>query len=256
MIINQYNHPFQVRKLRIAALGDFHLGHKGCNKQKLLTDLKWIKRQKNMLVILMGDILEVSPPLLEPKRYVKDETDPQLDTFDKAYDYAIWLLRDLTPKIIGLHRGNHDFKYMNKTGHNYVKKLCKDLNITYLEDTALTRLLIGDRPFDIYSTHGYGGGRKRGAKINRLEAQAAYYYADIYLMGHVHDIVGSRSIRLKLTNKGLVREKIAFAITGTYLNSHVENSSSYGERGMYPPNKIGLITIEISPRRRDIHVKE
>lgn len=263
MIVSKYVYPKDVRRLRITAMGDFHLGHLGCDKQKLLTDLKWVARQKNMLVFLMGDYLDnCIPYITKESHHVYYEIDPDLPTFTKGYSYLQWLLAPISEQIIGIHQGNHDLRFIRKTTFNYVEQLAHDLGIPYLAHEALTRLQVASnhKCFDIYSVHGSYGGRRTGGKLNRLEDIAASFEADIYLMGHTHDLGGWRTVRLRLQEKKgelqLLDDKKVFAFTGTYFRSHVVGSSSYAERRQYRPSKLGLITIEINPRRRDLHVKE
>jgi hypothetical protein len=110
----------------------------------------------------------------------------------------------------------------------------------------------------IYSTHGSYSGRRIGGKMNRLEDLSTWYDADIYLMGHTHELAGERKVRYAVNTQTheLKTEKKVYAFTGTYLRSHQLNCSSYAERLNLAPNKIGMITIEVNTRTRDIHVKE
>ena len=41
--------------------------------------------------------------------------------------------------------------------------------------------------------HGYGGGRKDGGKINRLEDMTNVIIADLYLMSHTHKPISTKS---------------------------------------------------------------
>jgi len=261
MIIHKYVYPHRTRLYTLTAFGDFHLGHTGCDKKKLEKDIKWIARQRNMGVFIMGDLLDICIPYISPERfYYYNEVDPELNTFEKAYDYLVWLLRPIEDKIVGIHAGNHDFQWIQKSQYNYVKNLAKTLNATYLDFEAITKLVIGKKTstsFDIYSVHGAYTGRKIGGKINRLTDIASAFIADIYIMGHVHELGGWRTVKYGLDPYGkLIEKKQAYVFSGTYFKSHIPETSSYAERRQYPPNKIGLITIEIYPRERDIHVKE
>jgi len=244
-------------------MGDFHLGHIGCDKEKLKKDLEWIKNQKHLLVYLMGDFLDIQIPYIAPEKHVVySEIDRDLDTFEKGYNYLVELLIPIKRKIMGIHLGNHDFQWIQKTQFNYVKNLANELNAPYLNFEALTKLLIGTdkawrKRFDIYSVHGSYSGRKIGGKLNRLTEIASSFDADIYIMAHVHELGGWRTVKIGLDqHMKIVEKKQAYVFSGTYFKAHVLNASSYAERRQYPPNKIGLITIEIYPRQRDIHVKE
>ena len=49
-----------------------------------------------------------------------------------------------------------------------------------------------------YATHGWGGGRTRGAKVNNLERLSHIVLCDIYCMAHVHAQVSFPSVTVWL----------------------------------------------------------
>ena len=88
---------------------------------------------------------------------------------------------------------------MYKTdGIDLTELMCSQLGIAskYSSTTALLFIRFGkggggrhtDRPqrYTAYVTHGGGGGRKEGGKVNRLADLASIVDADIYIHGHTH----------------------------------------------------------------------
>jgi hypothetical protein len=70
------------------------------------------------------------------------------------------------------------------------------LSARYSETTALLFIRFGHEArrlaenrkmvYSVYATHGSGGGRREGGKINRLADLAQIVDADAYLCGHAH----------------------------------------------------------------------
>jgi len=245
--------------------GDFHIGHKNCDKKKLEEIRDFIKTQ-NALWIGMGDYCDAVFPHPNEKRIDIDVLDPELNTPEKQYNYVYDLLEPIKSQCLGLLTGNHDDILRRRHYHNWVDSLAFKLEVPYLDFAAFIKLQFR-RPYktgyhyqtiDIFATHGYYAGRKIGGKINRIEDLAKYFDADIYLVGHVHEIAGFRNIQLKATRYcNIIERKRVFAITGTFLRGWKKNKiASYAERKLLPPNKIGIISIWICPEPLDLHIME
>ena len=117
-------------------------------------------------------------------------------------------------------------------------------------------------PVVIWAHHGFfGGGRKKGSKVNNLEDIASGYNSDIYITGHSHDLFATSTLQMNLASSGkqIYTKKKIFVNTGTFLNTVTTKSEGYAERKAYTPKKIGVITINICPKKNgvaDIHIRE
>jgi len=80
--------------------------------------------------------------------------------------------------------------------------------------------------------------------------------ADIYLIGHTHELLGFRKIKLVNDGDGMRGKKLIFALTGSFLKTYLLNSHSYGEASLYPPSKTGIVSILIDAERKDLHIME
>jgi len=214
-----------------------------------------VKNNPNAYLLGLGDWIEGITP--DDKRF-------ELDTIDKNYLDGNLILNQVNylkdkfkklsslDKIIGLHSGNHDDKLKKKFTMDFIKSICDELNIEYLGFSAYTRLKIvrdnRSTSFDIYSTHGSIAGRKKGNKINRLEEMSGWYDADMYFMGHSHDMFLSYDNQYYLTRKGKIAEKIKlFGNSGCFLKGVQYGTESYAEKANYSPNRIGYLKIKIYP---------
>ena len=179
------------------------------------------------------------------------------------------LQSELSPikhKIIGLLEGNHDYKIHQRGFYNWVKSLADDLGVRFLSYSAMINLKFVHTPTDketntkIYATHGRYTGAESSAAITKLKRVSSQIDADIYLMGDRHDLDGAKKAFLYIDNDGVIREgtKI-FGLCGCFVRGYsIDNGdeSSYPERMMLYPNRVGTITIAITPftGRLNIHV--
>ena len=86
--------------------------------------------------------------------------------------------------------------------------------------------------YSLYMTHGSGGGRKEGGKINRLADLAGIVDADIYLMAHTHQPAAFRNTfyRCDPQNSSAQLVEHLFINTAAWLRY-----GGYGDRQSYKP---------------------
>jgi hypothetical protein len=110
--------------------------------------------------------------------------------------HCVRLFEPIKDKILAVLSGNHENRIYRSDGIDITSLMCNQLGIhdRYSSTTALVFVRFGKvakshkRPqlYTIYVTHGSGGGRREGGKINRLADLSAIVDADIYVMGHTH----------------------------------------------------------------------
>jgi hypothetical protein len=89
--------------------------------------------------------------------------------------------------------------------------------------------------YTVYTSHGSGGGKRVGGKINRLEDMANIVDADIYIMGHVHQpaIIRNSFYRVSAANSSVMCVDRLFVNTAAALDY-----GGYGEaQGFRPASK-------------------
>ena len=101
-------------------------------------------------------------------------------------------------KILCVLHGNHENRIYKSDGIDTTALMADQLGIRsrYSPTTALLFIRFGKDKnpanrgrkmvYTVYATHGSGGGRKEGGKINRLADLAQIVDADIYLCAHTH----------------------------------------------------------------------
>jgi hypothetical protein len=254
----------------IIPLGDIHLGNIGCDIEKLKKQINYIKEKENCYWIGMGDYVDCinyTDKRFDPTTIAKPFVNNLANCVPLQIEELMKTLNPIKNKCLGLHRGNHEEKIRLKYHHDLIYEMRKlwDFNVPDLEDSAITRLrFVYDKEdytnmysFDIFSTHGNVGGRKGGAKVNRLEDLIGYVDANVYLMAHSHiKLTFSRGVIYVDKNLNMKYKKRILAVTGCYMNGYIENGSNYVEKWNYPPTSTGSVKIMFNPRRHDIHVSE
>lgn len=256
----------------IIPIGDIHLGNIGTDTEKLKKLVNWIKEKDNVYWIGMGDFIDCI-------NYTDKRFDPQtiapefrnvLDNLVPMQIHAlVKILAPIKEKCLGMHEGNHERKIRLKYQHNPIYEIWRAFgipSIPILKDAAITRLRFvqdckSTNPpsylYDIFSVHGNVGGRKGGAKVNRLEDLCSFFDADIYLIAHSHIKVTESKSMLYVDRKlNLKRAKKVLAVTGCFLNGYTEGSGGYCEQWMLPPTMTGVVKISLRPFQHDLHISE
>lgn len=246
-------------------IGDVHLGHVGCDVKAFKKMVDWVKNKPNCLWIGMGDYLDCIN--YTDKRFDPTEVaHPYIDNLDRAIPLQmedfIDMVRPIMNKCVGMHRGNHEEAIRLRYHYDLMYELWKEFKVPMLKDQCITRLRYTyncktklKKPcytFDVYSTHGNIGGRKGGAKVNRLEDMIGETRADVYLMGHAHiKLTETKTQRMLDNHNNLKYRKKILAVTGCFLRS-----SAYAEKGMFPPTDVGVVKLMFHPSNHDMHVSE
>ena len=258
--------------ISLVPVGDIHLGDKNCDVKYFEKLVDWVLEDDKRYVIGMGDYGNYIVPS-DASRYDSTVVDIKYASPEEQFKKILKTFQPLAEKnkIIGFHTGNHEEEMRKRHYFDFTRNMCHTLKVPYLGWNAITSLSFNrlsstggkcnSNNLILYSTHGFGSGFRRGSKVNKLEDLASFVDADIYLMGHNHDIFSTRTIQLRLS-KGkkspgkIIERKRVFACTGTMLRGYAAGVTSYIERKGYQPHKIGVIKVKIKPYTKDIHVSE
>jgi hypothetical protein len=154
-------------------------------------------------------------------------------------------------KIVGMVEGNHHG--ILQSGMTTTQMMCDKLQCKYLGVSSFIRLVFvhGSKTYciDIWCHHGRGASRMVGGSLNTVEQMAGIADADIYLMGHDHRKSVALKTRLELADDKLRQKKVLLARTGSFLRGYVPDQPSYVAKGQMTPCDLGVIKIELTPRR-------
>lgn len=251
------------KPLYLIPFGDIHLGSYMHDAWHWHRFLKWAKTKERAHFLGMGDYFDLAST--SERKIVHDTNlhESTLDTFESFSMGQILKaakeMEFMRGRIIGMIEGNHYFQF--KDGTTSTQKLCGLLNCKYLGVASFIRLSVQRKSsssraaLDILAHHGKGSGRLLGSGINTVQQMGEVGQADIYLMGdnHQKSLAYSDKLRLVGDGKGLhVRSrKQLFCRTGSFLKGYEDGKASYVTDKFLNPTNLGVVKIEITPRRID-----
>ena len=256
---------------KLYALGDCHLGNKGCSVEHLQADVKRIAEDPHARVVLMGDLADYIGPT--DKRWDA----ANISSAARVADLADWgnylaglvvnMFRPIAGKIIGALSGNHEATFQARQAQQLHSWTCQQLGIPDLGFSCFLDLCFQrrldkagtSRRYRIFAHHGAGAAQSAGGKINRLMPSMSANEADVYLVGHVHerDVKRMENLAANDTCTKITSRKKLGLFTGTYLRTYHEGTNAgYGERAGYRPVPLGCSVVEFQPFTDDFRCRE
>ena len=243
-----------IDKLTIIPIADVHIGDKLSNLKLLKEVLERIKKEKHTYTIINGDLCNMA--LKNSKSDVYSDSLSPMEQVLKATE----LLEGIKDKILVLGTGNHEDRIAKETNIDVTRLIAKQLGIEdrYADAWWYLYLTFGKdkkgRPitYGITGLHGYGGGRKSGGKINRLEDMSQVVIADLYIMSHTHKPISTKNCIYipYYQSKTLTKEEMYYLMT----NSFLESDGGYAEKMGFPPSNTSLTEAELSGVKKKIKV--
>lgn len=177
--------------IEVHPMADLHLGDRHCDYQSILARIDHIKNTPNAYCILDGDLMDTAITTS-----VGDTYGASIQPMEQLKE-CVKLFEPIKDKVLAVLPGNHEGRVYKTDGLDLTALMCSQLGLQdkYSSTTALLFVRFGKSShkhhcrrqlYTIYVTHGSGGGRKEGGKINRLADLAGIVDADIYVMGHTH----------------------------------------------------------------------
>jgi hypothetical protein len=180
-------------RFHLYPVGDLHADRIAFQEDRFKRYRQAIIDDPQSLAVFVGDAVEGRTP--GQKHFntatIRPDYLNNLESYCKhALEHVTRLLKPITDagRPLVILEGNHD-AYMQWTGFSAM--LADRCNATYLGGEGMLRVRAGHAKSayttTVYCTHGSGGGRQPGGKVNSLVALRGVATADIYLAGHVHD---------------------------------------------------------------------
>lgn len=265
--------PAQTQKWNLYFISDIHFGSKACDIELLKSDVAKIADDEFAWVFMGGDNFEAIAP---------DDIRYEMDLHDWSKDYSKNIVKDLgnildpiKKKIIAGITGNHEDKFEKRHYADLSSMLYDRLEVPYLGYSCIfpikmqtpcgrEKKRIGEsldgwetkHTLDFFGHHGVGGGRLPGSKINRLVQAQMGFDADIYFMGHVHDPQSYLSSKIGCRDTGGMYDKQkAFIVGATYYKSYMAGSTTYAEKMMFNPSRLGCTKLSIQSCGKNSEVR-
>lgn len=243
----------KAKYITILPLADFHIGDRQADIQLIHKLIDRIKTDRNCYCILNGDLMN--------NAVIHSVSDTYNETYTPMEQIAacVRLFGPIKNKIICVTGGNHEARTWKQSGLDMTRLFCRQLGIEdrYTETTALVFLKTGRKTkqhrnqqhtYTIYVTHGSGGGRKPGGKINRLVDYSGIVDSDIVICSHTHQpaVIRQKFFRPDVRNNAIVTVDRLFVNTAAAMNyggygdiqGYTPASTKYPEIKLYNDEKI------------------
>ena len=183
--------PTELKSIEIVVIADYHYSSPNSDHDAIKRDIEYIKSRDDVYCVLAGDLLECALKTSLGDVYTSASPMEELTAVTE-------LLSPIADKVVGCVPGNHEGRHYKTNGVDMTRLMACQLRFEsrYSEDAEVIFLRFGadedashrHRPmlYTIYLTHGFGGGRKEGAKLQRLADCAEIADCDVYIVGHTH----------------------------------------------------------------------
>ena len=226
--------PNHTNHVKVVLLGDVHYGHNDCNKEYFAKVLTWLFVNKEVYVIIMGDMVETS---IKDSRGLFDQ-----ENFSNSQIYKmIEMLRPIADegRLLGMHIGNHEQRIKNSTGLDITELMALMLKVPYFKYGVAHKFILtqGEKEeiYTMYTTHGKSRAQYSHTKMNAcLKLPSIVDDAEVYAMGHVHELGNHKTNPYHIGDSmdKLTRYEKIFVLTGSYLKYW----GTYAQQSSYAPS--------------------
>ncbi len=243
--------------IEIHPMADLHIGDNSSDYKLILERIEHIKNTENAYCILDGDLMDTAIA-----SSVGDTYGANLQPMEQLRQ-CVKIFEPIKDKILAVLPGNHENRVYKSDGLDITEMMCAQLGIMgkYSPTTALLFIRFGkqsgkghNRPFlyTAYVTHGSGGGRREGGKVNRLADLASIVDADIYIHAHTHLplIFKEAFYRVSGSNSSVTLVDKMFVNTSASLNY-----GGYGDRQGFKPASKSSPVIYLDGRKHKMWAK-
>lgn len=229
----------------IVLLGDIHLGSHNCNEEMLDIVIQKVKKNKDTRVILMGDLIEFNQKYSNTAGVYEQKLNPN--------DQITHIIKKLTPikkQILFSHNGNHEHRSEKHCGVQIGSLIASSLGVPFVKNMAMTDIKVNSVSYRLFTWHGAGASQSTAGRIKILQRQAETFVADLYAMGHVHELASAALPRREIV-KGKFKDIFnQYILTGGFLNW----DDSYCEEFGYKMVKPGTPKVTLNHKEKEIAV--
>ena len=247
--------PAHLKEIEVMLFADWHWADPQSNHQLILKDIEYVKTHDNCYCVLNGDLMNCAI-----KSSVSDTYGDTVSPMEELR-ICVELFEPIKDKILCVTPGNHEMRHYKTNGIDITELMCRQLGIAerYSPTTAYVFVRFGEDTkrnghhrkilYTMYVTHGCGGGRKEGGKVQRLVDLSTVCDADIYVCGHTH-LPAMLKDTFARPNAG--NSSIAYG-TRLYINTSAKlDYGGYGEVLGFRPSSTDSPILHLSGTRKEM----
>ncbi len=242
--------PEALTGIELIPLADMHIGDACCDIRLIKERINYIRDTERAYCILNGDLMDTAIA-----SSIGDTYGANLQPMEQL-KACVDLFGPIKEKVLCITSGNHENRVYKSDGIDMTALMAAQLGIphTYTDTTALLFIRFGHDVkhnrkmcYTAYVTHGAGGGRREGWKINRLADLASIVDADIYIHSHTHLPAAFKGAyyRVDTRNSQIIKVDKLFVNTSAFLEY-----GGYGDKQGYKPNSMDTPTIYLDGTRK------
>lgn len=251
--------PSDIESVELHPLADLHIGDAMSDWELIQSEIKRVLETPNAYCVLNGDLMDTAIASSIGDTYAATHQPME------QLEMCVKLFQPLADagKILCVVGGNHENRVYKSDGIDMTYLMCKQLGIAerYSPTTALIFLRFGRLQkhnhgrkacYSVYMTHGSGGGRKEGGKINRLADYANIVDADAYICSHTHLPAAFKTGFYRVDP----RNNAVGMVTKVFVNTAAAlNYGGYGDKQGYKPSSTDNPVLKFSGSKRQIKVE-
>lgn len=241
-------------RISIVPIHDIHYGALNSNKKKFKAFVDYILNTEDTYTIGLGDLIENATKGSVGMGVYEEEVH-----IDEQIDHMQEMLEPLAKagKLLGLMPGNHEYRTSVLIRMDPMRLIAKNLSkitgvdIPFLGYQGFHKWVVGNQTYKAHTFHGRSSAGTPGGRLNAVRKQRDIMHdADIYFMGHVHDLKDDADIvyRIDDATDTLITHKRHYVIGGSLL-SYFE---SYAEMMGLSPSPQGLVKIDLLKNEKKI----
>lgn len=228
---------------------DVHYGAPESNTDLFFETLERAWDDSEAVLLLNGDLVEASTRtsvgsgVYEQKVNAQEQLEWVVDTFKPFAEQG---------RLLGVTNGNHEDRITKATGVDITRTYAQMLDVPYFKNGGHFKLKAGNQTYHAYFTHGSSGARLPHTKIKQALDLARFIDADLYGMGHVHELQAHTQEYRRINNRNGVVEIVPklFLLSGHYL----DYENSYAQAMSMIPSRQGTPKVTFREGERDIRV--
>lgn len=235
-------------------LSDLHIGSVEYDAKLFSRYIKHILSEPNRFCFLNGDLIDNAL-----KSSCSDTYKATMGPREQILE-AVITLKPLVEadRLWGILGGNHENRTDKESGISPAETIADKLGVPYFGTQVLFKIRFGKNKhsrnayYTIYSTHGIGGGRLKGGKINAMDRMKNIVIADCYCMGHTHSqIVTASTVYIPDQKRDIINAKdMYFVNSGSFL----DRGEGYAAQFMFEAQPLGCPSITLDAYERKIKV--
>lgn len=244
--------------IEIHPMADLHIGDAHSDYKGIMERIEYIKNTENAYCILDGDLMDTAIA-----NSVGDTYGAKIQPMEQL-KHCVRIFEPIKDKILAVLMGNHENRVYKTDGIDITQIMCSQLGLQdrYSSTSAVLFVRFGENKehqhhhrrmlYTIYATHGAGGGRKEGGKINRLADLASIVDTDIYVMGHTHmpAVIKEGFFRVSGANSSIAMVDKLFVNTAASLDY-----GGYGDAQGYKPSSKCAPIIFLNGHKREMYAQ-